>query len=251
MRMKKMTVREKAILAGLYLSKFDEEGLACLGFTSFRQAFNAIGLALNGKPASVKNYRDEFDPVFSNPRKGWRNRAMREHCRDIYERYDHMELADFSNLLRRAILGHGISSLEIPVIPENMGKTDTSFAKRLITGQAAERYFQSCYREIEIFTGMKIEDTTMLGCGFDFHLYSPNLSYGVEVKGISGPSGKISLTNKEHSVAAQWGSRYFLFVAKNFQETPTYDLFQDPLGGELQFGRVERKIVEISWSTKV
>lgn len=237
-----MTVREKAILAGLYLSKFDGEGLAYLGFTSFRQAFNAIGLALNGKPASVKNYRDEFDPLFSNPRKGWRNRPMREHCRDIYERYDHMELADFANLLGRAVLGHEIISLE---------RADTSFAKRLMTGQAAERYFRSNYREIEVFTDLKIEDTTMLGCGFDFHLYAPNLSYGVEVKGISGSSGKISLTSKEHLVASQWRSRYFLFVVKNFQETPTYDLFQDPLGGELRFDRVERKVVEISWSAKL
>jgi len=242
MGLTKLTVREKAILAGLYLSKFDEEGLAHLGFTSFKQAFNAIGLALNGKPASVKNYRDEFDPVFSNPRRGWRNRAMRKHCRDIYERYEHMELADFAQLLGISILGHEIISPESPV---------SSFAKRLITGQAAERYFRSSYHEIEIFADMKLEDTTMLGCGFDFHLYSPNLSYGVEVKGINGLSGKISLTNKEHLVASQWRSRYFLFVAKNFQETPTYDLFRDPLSGELQFNRVERKVVEISWSTKV
>ena len=45
--MKKLTLREKSILAGLYLSKFDVEGLKVLGFGSFTEAFNVIGLALN------------------------------------------------------------------------------------------------------------------------------------------------------------------------------------------------------------
>lgn len=60
MRMKQMSSRDKSILAGLYLSKFNSEGLRRLGFDSFTEAFNVIGLALGVRPASVKNYRDEF-----------------------------------------------------------------------------------------------------------------------------------------------------------------------------------------------
>jgi hypothetical protein len=33
-----------------------------LSFESFVEAFNVIGYALGSKPASIKNYRDEFDP---------------------------------------------------------------------------------------------------------------------------------------------------------------------------------------------
>ncbi len=55
-----MTTRDKLILAGLYLSKFDAAGLQRLGFESFMEAFNVIGYALGGKPARIKNYRDEF-----------------------------------------------------------------------------------------------------------------------------------------------------------------------------------------------
>jgi hypothetical protein len=55
--------REKLILTGLYLSKYDSAGLKKLGFESFIEAFNVIGYALGGKPASIKNYRDEFDPL--------------------------------------------------------------------------------------------------------------------------------------------------------------------------------------------
>jgi hypothetical protein len=63
--------REKLILVGLYLAKYDSLGLKRLGFESFAEAFNVIGYALGSRPASIKNYRDEFDPVFPNRRKGW------------------------------------------------------------------------------------------------------------------------------------------------------------------------------------
>ena len=62
--------REKLILVGLYLSKYDSLGLKKLGFESFAEAFNVIGYALGSKPASIKNYRDEFDPLFPNREKG-------------------------------------------------------------------------------------------------------------------------------------------------------------------------------------
>ncbi len=58
------------MLAGLYLSKFDALGLKRLGFKSFAEAFNVIGYAVGAPPASIKNYRDEFDPLFPNRRKG-------------------------------------------------------------------------------------------------------------------------------------------------------------------------------------
>lgn len=38
--MKKLSLREKSILAGLYLSKFDREGLKTFEFDNFTEAFN-------------------------------------------------------------------------------------------------------------------------------------------------------------------------------------------------------------------
>jgi hypothetical protein len=38
------STREKLVLAGLFLSKFDEEGLNALGFGGFSEAFNAISI---------------------------------------------------------------------------------------------------------------------------------------------------------------------------------------------------------------
>jgi hypothetical protein len=44
----RMPTREKLILTGLYLSKYDSAGVRRLGFESFVEAFNVIGYALGG-----------------------------------------------------------------------------------------------------------------------------------------------------------------------------------------------------------
>ena len=41
-----LSTRQKLILSGLYLSKFDALGLKRLGFDNFVEAFNVIGYAL-------------------------------------------------------------------------------------------------------------------------------------------------------------------------------------------------------------
>ena len=63
----RISTRKKLVLTGLYLSKYDLAGLTRLGFGGFTEAFNAVGYALGARPMSVKNYRDEFDPLFENP----------------------------------------------------------------------------------------------------------------------------------------------------------------------------------------
>jgi hypothetical protein len=85
--MKTFSQRECLMLAGLFLSKFDREGLKRLGFSNFSEAYNAMGYALGGKPTSIKNYMQEFDPLFPNNRKGWHKRPMRDHCNEAVERF--------------------------------------------------------------------------------------------------------------------------------------------------------------------
>ena len=248
--MKQMTLREKSILAGLYLSKFDSKGLHHLGFEGFTQAFNVIGSALGVQPASVKNYRDEFDPLFPNSRKGWHKRPIREYCKVIYDNFGGLSLKDFTVLLKHIIYKEHDLDVLMEEVERKQGE-DQSFAKRLITGQAAEQYFKSRYKEIVLFRDFELEDTTKLGCGFDFRLFSSSTFYGIEVKGLSETNGSIALTGKEHSVASVLRRRFFLFVVKNFKENPYHELYQDPLNGKLVFSRVEQKTIQISWTTKV
>lgn len=249
--MKKFSSREKPILAGLYLSKFDAIGLQQLGFKSFIEAFNVIGFALGVQPASIKNYRDEFDPLFPNDRKGWHKRPMRAYCKAVYDNFAGLEIDEFSTLLKQLIYKQHDLDILMEEIEREEGEKKSSFAQRLITGQAAEQYFISKYKEINQFSEFEVEDTTKLGCGFDFKLTSRDIFYGVEVKGMNEAKGSIALTNKEHSVASIMGDRYFLFVVKNFRENPFHELYPNPLGGGLSFNRIEQKVIQISWSAKL
>lgn len=121
-----------------------------------------------------------------------------------------------------------------------------------ITGQAAEQYFKDQFLEIDLFKGYSFEDTTKVGCGFDFKLVAEekNLYFGVEVKGIIEQSGNITLTNKEHTVAGLLKNRYFIFVVKNLKEKPFHDIYRDPIKN-MSFKRVENTITQISWNTSL
>jgi hypothetical protein len=153
------------------VKEFILEGLTILGFNSHTEAFNTIGLSLNVKPSTIKLYRDEFDSLFPH-RVGWK-RETRKYCMDIYDAFKDLNLANFTNLLKTIIYENS----DLGILDENITQkkdTDNSFAKRLITGQVAENYFQEYYNKIDIFRDYEVEDTTKLGCGFDFKLHKNN-----------------------------------------------------------------------------
>jgi Domain of unknown function (DUF3883) len=248
-----LSARQKLILSGLYLSKFDSAGLHNLGFDSFVEAFNVIGYALGSKPASVKNYRDEFDPIFPNQRKGWHKRPIREYCREIYEHYRSLDLDEFTGLVR-SFFGFGNDTPLEEAQTEERGKGASAFAQRLATGLAAERYFESVHAGLPDFQGLLLENTTRFGCGYDFRLrreLSQQDFLAVEVKGLMEQSGSVSMTLKEYDTASKLRERFFLFVVRNFRETPRHTIFQDPTSNGLGFRRTETVIVQVSWSTTV
>lgn len=49
-----LTKRDKAILKGLFLSKFDKTALESFDFTSFKEAFNVFGYSVETPPSSIK-----------------------------------------------------------------------------------------------------------------------------------------------------------------------------------------------------
>ena len=73
----------------------------------------------------------------------------------------------------------------------------------------------------------------------------------MEVKGLKERMGSLSLTPKEHDVATTLRDRVFLFVVKNFQESPFHEIFRDPLSSKLQFRKTERVTVQVSWLASV
>jgi hypothetical protein len=241
--------REKLILAGLYLSKYDSLGLRKLGSGSFTEAFNVIGYAMGSQPASLKNYRDEFDPLFPNRRKGWHKRPRREYCLRALEEYKGLDLESFTGLVK-SFFGYDENAWSEIQQKEEQEESGSSFAKRLacdfpsisaqpsyaatrraailgsaaafqppptdtsthshslfnpaspeaglITGLAAERYFVSVHSAVPEFGGYTLEDTTHLGCGYDFRLRTAAREdfLAVEVKGLRESAGSLSLTTR-------------------------------------------------------
>ena len=244
-----MRNKDKLIIAGLFLSKFDVAGLEALGFDGFSEAYNAIALSLKANPASLKNYRDEFDPFYPNPRKGWHKRPIRQYCKQIMDKYESLSFEDFSMFIKSEVSNIG----ELEIIEEQLDTSESNtFAKRLITGQAAESYFERIYPTVPAFQNYDIMNTTRLGCGFDYKMAraeSPFLA--VEVKGMATATGTIQLTSKEYKVAQVLENRFFLFVVQNFMEKPFHTIYQNPLNSNLVFDRREQVTTQISWSTSI
>lgn len=250
------TRRQRQIICGLFLSKFDTAALEYLGFEGFSEAFNALGWGLRAKPASIKNYRDEFDPYFPNRRKGWHKRPLREHCRSVMEEYNKASVAE----LGETIKGFLCPDEELQRLPNVLrvlgrhGETgESSFAKRLITGKAAEEYFVANYGSMPEFSGLVLTETTGWGCGFDFKLAdrSSDMYSAVEVKGLRQKVGQVQMTDLEHAMAEALADRYYMVLVRNFAEQPFHSVFRDPLRCGLEFERVERKEVRVSWVVDV
>lgn len=235
------------MIAGLFLSKFDTDGWTALGFESAKQAFNVIGLALNAKPDSIKNLRDEFDRFFPNPRKGW-DSPMKKSRKPIFDKYKGVGFDEFIVLIKRML--HSDNDVEM-LMDKIETDSENTFAKRLMTGQAAENYFCQQYKSIDEFRNYDLEDTTKLGCGFDFKLHNETGFLGVEVKGLGNVVGNISLTNKEYTIANELKNKYYLFVVRNFNDAPFHDYFCNPLYSELKFKKTEQTIIQISWATSI
>ena len=239
-------------MVGLYLSKYDSLGLRKLGFESFVEAFNVIGYALGSKPASIKNYRDEFDPLFPNRRKGWHKRQIRDYCLKVCEEYKHLDIESFTGLVK-SFVGYDENIWSEVQVKEERDESESQFAKRLITSLAAERYFESVHHTLPEFDGYDIENTTRLGCGYDFRLRKETHKdfLAVEVKGLKERTGSLSMTPKEHELAATLRDRFFLFVVKNFRESPIHEIFQNPLSSRLRFSKNETVMINISWLARV
>jgi hypothetical protein len=244
-----MNIRDKSIITGLYLSKYNQDGLNELGFKSFQQAFNVLGFSLGSKPASLKNYRDEFDPLYPNNRKGWHKRDTREYCKKYFDEFNNIDFSIFTNLIKSFF----IENFEIEKFIEKIEKKDysESIAKRLLTGKAAEEYFKSEYSKINVFSSYGILDATQMACGFDYKLSLNSNFFCVEVKGLNDITGTIQLTEKEFSIAKEMKTNYCLFIVKNFKEKPIHEFVFDPLNSRLNFKEIKREIIQTTYNTLI
>lgn len=113
-KMKKFENTE-ALTVAYYISKFegayDHIGNSRL---SNNEVHKKVASFLGTKASTIKNYRDEFDPLFpNNGRAGWHQRKMLPSRTAIHEKYKNMSESDFKKLVDNILKNEGYSSIEI------------------------------------------------------------------------------------------------------------------------------------------
>ena len=131
---------------------------------------------------------------------------------------------------------------EIQIAP---GKYDT-FSLRGPTEAKAEAAFVEYHAQTDLPVAGELRDCRSDQCGYDFAIDSPSL-VAIEVKGLSGQSGGVSLTDKEWRIAQQLRDQYFLAVVRNVGAEAEVSLIRDPASLLSPTMRLYTT-VQVSWS---
>lgn len=218
------------MVVAYYLSKFNDSAYKALNHGTKTKTHEAIGRALEVNKNTVKNMRDEFDPLHDNKRAGWYQRDLRPSRQKIVELYQHLQEEELRDLVleilenKTALDGDNSSDL-IELLDER--NSSPIFIIRGITGRKAEEIFLEFHKAKALPLPGEIIDKRDHGCGYDYEISGESKVY-IEVKGLDGDTGGISFTSKEWDVAQKEGEKYFLVLIKNVSTTPTVKIIQNP-----------------------
>jgi hypothetical protein len=209
------TNHKLALYVAYYLSRFNNDALKNLGYVNWNNAYIDISEKLNVNRHSVRNWRDEFDPLFEH-RAGWYQRPMslsRIRVAQALENLDEFHIRSIAlDILTNKIIEepNELEHLLSIVSEENKEKSNHIFIIRTPTGKAAEEFFLKHYNQNKKPITGNLIDCRDFGVGYDFRIEKDEKNYYVEVKGVSEYSGGILFTSKEWTVAKKEGKNYFL-----------------------------------------
>ncbi|WP_454639388.1 DUF3883 domain-containing protein [Bacillus mycoides] len=234
-----MDKRKKLLITAFYLAKFNEEAVRNLGYAGFREAFNKIGEGLDYSPNSVKNRRDDFDPLFGH-RAGWHQIELSKSNLEIVDSFEHLS-EEALRAIVLDLLDEG-SSIE-PFSLFNVSRQAPTYTTRGVTGKKAEVFFMDWFAEH--YPHDVLVDTRDLGCGYDFEVENSDRVF--EVKGLSGDNGGVLFTDKEWTIAAEKQDNYHLVLVKEcFSDEPTVEVYSNP---HLKFNPKKQitTVINVNW----
>lgn len=245
---------ELALIIAFYLAKYNREAVINLGFASFREAFDVIGERIGVKPNTVKNMRDQFDPLY-DARVGWYQRKLPPSRQRVVDAFDAVSEMGLRSLVKDAIASREFSSSNTakelfhavtgPI--EGAEVVREPLLQRAATGKNAENHFLDQFRAGKTPFSGDLFDARDLGAGFDFRVSKNSDEYFIEVKGLAEESGGIAFTDKEWSVAAKKQSAYYAAVITKLNtETPKSSYLKNP-ALELAPKKYVSSAVAISW----
>lgn len=237
-----------------YLSKFNKVGYRRLGFRNLKEALTELSKMLNVKYNTLKNWRDEFDPLHGH-RAGWHQRPMiasrvkvanalqnlcEEEVREIV-----LDILD-SNKLNDSENMDELLSIVKDDIPNKKPKI-SKYILRGPTGKKAEEFFIDQFKKNKFSILGELKDTREHGKGYDFEIRNKETILYVEVKGLQEIFGGILLTNKEWITAIDKKEKYYLIIVRTLKSKPVMQVIQNP-ASVLQPKKSIYTTVQVQWS---
>jgi hypothetical protein len=242
--------RKLCLFVSYYLSRFNLDAYNNLGYSSMLEGHEDIGRLLNVNPHTVKNMRDQFDPLHGF-RVGWYQEPLSPSRARVVQALENLEESEIRGIVKDILSGkineepEQISQLLL--IADDERKQQKKFILRGPTGKAAEICFIEYHKANSLPVSGELIDCRDLGCGYDFKIKSENKEIFIEVKGLAEITGGILLTDKEWNTAQKHGEDYILCLVKNISVTPEISFITNP-GSKLNPNKNIYTVVQINWS---
>lgn len=239
----------EAIIVAYAMSRLDDLFLRRFSYKSWRAAFEDTGSCLGVRSASMKNLRDEFDPIHPNSRLGWHKRPLRPNRQRVLgefcETSDEALLEVISRLLRG---DKEVEEMITKPIATSRSRVE-DVAERLRTGRLAEDFF---FKNTERICG--IRPSELVDCrnearGFDFGVRHQS-RLAIEVKGLRLERGDILFTDHEWNQAIRRQDFYWLVVVGCVHRNPRAALIKHPSVSIKVVSSIRQSAV-LSWRAKV
>lgn len=248
---------EKNNVLGLYVSyylaRFNEQAYTKLGYGTQNDTHFKVGKLLDVKPATIKNWRDEFDPLFGH-RAGWYQRPMSKSRLAVVNALADLDETAVFELVKDILLNASNSEdIEMKQLKSVINDADSDtestsiFVPRGPTGKAAEEFFIKCFNDKKTPLDGVLEDCRELGTGYDFKLSTETDFKFIEVKGRDKDSGGILFTNKEWNMAKKHGDNYIVCIVSHVSTNPTMNFLYNP-AKDLVPNKYVYTSIQINWT---
>jgi hypothetical protein len=236
------------MLAGYYLSRFNEIAYHRFSFSSQADVHNYLANKIGVPSTSVKLWRDEFDPIHENPRKGWHMRPMAPSRVRMAEMLEGVSESGIYQLLENCIQNPDSNLVDLLDQAEKVDNGNTQTASsRGVTGAKAEELFMAMFRTGQTIFEDQLKDCRQLQCGYDFEARFSGTEAFIEVKGLKDDAGGLLFTDKEWNTAKDKCSSYFLALIRNIDaDQPMVDYLRDPYS-KLNPQFISIPVIQISW----
>ena len=204
-------IETEAIIVAYAMSRLDETFLQRFGFRSWNAAFAGIGSSLGVRPASMKNLRDEFDPIHPNSRIGWHKRPLCPNRQRVLGEFCDASDEAVIDVVARILAGDRTVQQMVTIPMATATDPAANVAERLRTGRLAEVHFMENCEAICGLSPDSLLDCRDFACGFDFRVHGQDL-LAIEVKGLKTTHGSILFTDSEWNQANRRESNYWLIV---------------------------------------